>query len=193
VTHAVEVLTVKPRLVGQSNEKSCFDRWFGDETEEGFRMRVEDVRDEGAWVREELGFRDEHACKRAKTKARQRVSPKISERTSEGSPAKVTGPSSDATGMRELTEMDPPRNGLQDLDVSRRRTSVVSIVSDHGLGDGWHDLLDVELLDLIVDVDGVFVEERRVGKRTEDGKREGRGEGVFVGGGVPTSFGCEVG
>lgn len=87
--------------------------------------------------------------------------------------------------------MDPPRDGLQDLDVSRRRTSVVSIVSNHGLGNGWYDLLDVELLDLIVDVDGVFVKERRVGLRTEDGEREGRGEGVFVGGGVPTSFGWE--
>lgn len=88
--------------------------------------------------------------------------------------------------------MNPPGDRLQDLDVPRRGGPVVSIVREaHVLGDGRDDLVDVEPLDLRVDVDIVWVKQRRVRLRVEDGHRQGgRGrERVLVRRGVASGFG----
>lgn len=86
--------------------------------------------------------------------------------------------------------MNPAAYGLKRFDISAGRTSIVAIVvSDTTLqlpccagGYSRYDLVDIEVLDLVIDVDGIRVKKSWVVEGRENGLAEQffRGEAIFI-------------
>lgn len=91
--------------------------------------------------------------------------------------------------------MDTPAHRLKDLNIPRGRGPIVAVVLDaEALRDRRYDLVDVELLDPRVDVDGVGVEERGVLEWPDHRERQlvQGGKRVLIRGGVATGLGFSV-
>jgi hypothetical protein len=85
----------------------------------------------------------------------------------------------------KFTEVNATRQGLQNVDIARRRRSVIllglSAIGSRRQTDRWQHLLDVALLDRRIEVDIIAVQNLRVLQRLEDRLLESvLEEGIFV-------------
>lgn len=85
------------------------------------------------------------------------------------------------------TIVDTLAQGLKTFDIPGSRRSIVEVVSRST--DLWDDVLQVSVHDVIVHIDMVWMQGGWKIQGGKDGRRQGRGEWVFVWRGVSTHAG----